>query len=211
MPPAIQRNTLTYGNPIGYQFAQFSLRMGFSACDNGLHRPAPMSSSRKKAIVRRFTRDWVSGYVSVTGAVHQNGLEVLDLSGKVLTIAIQDVKWVCFVRDFNSGEVDNPERFIRKVFAGRPRGEGLWLRVQLKDGDVLEGLAENNIGLLDEDGFFLTPPDTRGNTQRIWLPRASLTEIEVIAVIGAAARKKPAAAAKPEEQHQETLFPLSRN
>jgi hypothetical protein len=26
---AIQSNTLTYGNPLGYQFAHFSLRIGF--------------------------------------------------------------------------------------------------------------------------------------------------------------------------------------
>jgi len=67
------------------------------------------------------------------------------------------------------------------------------------------------MSFLAEEGFFLTPPDTRSNTQRVWLPRASLVELEVVAVIGAAARKKPAAAVKPEEGQQETLFPLARN
>lgn len=169
-----------------------------------------MTSGRKKAIVRRYTRDWVAGYVSASGFTRQGTIELLDLTGKVLALSIQEVKWLCFVRDFNSGEIDNPEKLVRKSFAGRPRGEGLWVRVQLKDGDVLEGLAENNIGLLDAEGFFLTPPDTRSNTQRVWLPRASLTEIEVVAVVGGAARKKPASAAKPEEQ-QESLFPMARN
>jgi hypothetical protein len=169
-----------------------------------------MSSSRKKAIVRKYSRDWVAGYMSAEDFAHQGALEILDLSVKVLSVSIEDVKWVCFVRDFNSGELDNPERFVRKTYSGRPRGEGLWLRVQLRDGDVLEGLSENNLGLLAADGFFLTPPDTRGNTQRVWLPRASLTELEVVAVIGSAPRKKPATAAKPDEQ-QETLFPLTRN
>jgi hypothetical protein len=170
-----------------------------------------MSSSRKKVIVRRFTRDWFSGYIASSGFAHQGMLEILDLEGKVLTISIHEVKWACFVRDFNSGEIDNPERLMRKSFAGRPRGEGLWLRVQLKDGETLEGLAENNLSLLDSDGFFLTPPDTRSNTQRIWLPRASLSELEVVAVIGAAAKKKPASPAKRDSEQQETLFPLSRN
>jgi hypothetical protein len=169
-----------------------------------------MSSSRKKTIVRRYTRDWVAGYISALDFVRQGSLEMLDMSGKVLSLSIQEVKWVCFVRDFNSGEIDNPEKLVRRTFAGRPRGEGIWLRIQLKDGDVLEGLAENNIGLLDADGFFLTPPDTRSNTQRIWLPRTSLVELEVVAVIGAAAKKKPSATAKPEER-QESLFPMTRN
>jgi Family of unknown function (DUF6982) len=169
-----------------------------------------MSSSRKKVIVRKYTRDWVAGYLSSAGFTRQGALEMLDLSGKVLAISIQDVKWVCFVRDFNSGEIDNPEKLARKSFAGRPRGEGLFLRVQLKDGDSLEGLSENNIGLLDADGFYLTPPDTRSNTQRVWLPRTSLAELEIVAVIGGAAKKKPSAAVKPEDR-QESLFPMARN
>jgi hypothetical protein len=172
---------------------------------------AIMSSSRKKVIVRKFTRDWVAGYVSADSFTRHGALEILDLSGKALSILIHDLKWVCFVRDFNSGELDNPEKFVRKSFSGRPRGEGLWLRVQLRDGDALEGLSENNIGLLDADGFFLTPPDTRSNTQRVWLPRAALTELEVVAVIGGAARKKPSTETKPEEGRQKTLFPLARN
>ncbi len=176
-----------------------------------LHRLAIMSSSRKKAIVRRFTRDWVAGYISPSNFIHQGQLEILDLAGKVLSVSVQEVKWACFVRDFNSGELDNPEKFVRKTYAGRPRGDGLWLRVQLRDGDALEGLSENNLGLLNADGLFLTPPDTRSNTQRVWLPRTSLTELEVVAVIGGAGRKKPAAAAKLEEERQETLFPLARN
>jgi hypothetical protein len=188
----------------------FRCELVFSHATITCGAPANMSSSRKKAIVRKFTRDWVAGYVSVAHFTHQGSLEVLDLGGKVLALSIQDVKWVCFVRDFNSGELDNPERFVRKSFSGRPRGEGLWLRLQLRDGDVLEGMSENNIGLLDADGFFLTPPDTRSNTQRVWLPRTALTEMEVVAVVGGAAKKKPSAAAKPEEERQETLFPFAR-
>lgn len=169
-----------------------------------------MSSGRKKTIIRRYSRDWIAGYLSSSGFTHEGAIELLDLSGRILPISIHEIKWVCFVRDFNSGEMDDPEKLVRKSYAGRPRGEGLWVRVQLRDGDVLEGLSENNIGLLDADGFFLTPPDTRSNTQRVWLPRASLVELEVVAVVRGAARKKPAAAAKLEER-QESLFPMARN
>jgi hypothetical protein len=170
-----------------------------------------MSSSRKKAIIRRFSRDWMAGYIAASDFVRSGSLELLDLHGKVLAISIQEVKWVALVRDFNSGEIDNPEKFVRKTFAGRPRSEGLWVRLHLRDGDILEGITDNNLGLLDADGFFLTPPDTRSNTQRVWLPRAALSELEVVAVIGAAARKKPASAAGADDTRQETLFPLARN
>jgi hypothetical protein len=167
-----------------------------------------MAVSRKKVIVRKLTRDWVAGYLSSDGFVRHGNIELLDLSGKVLTLPIQQLKWICFVRDFNSGEINNPERLLRKNFAGRPRGEGLWMRLQLQDGDSLEGMAENNLSFLDLDGFFLTPPDIRGNTQRLWIPRNALTSLEILAVVGSTAKKKPSVS---ETLEQETLFPLVKN
>jgi len=166
-----------------------------------------MPSSRKKAVARRFTRDWVSGYVvfdgsSPSGFVKDNALEMLALDGKVLSLDLGSIKWLCFVRDFNSGEPDNPERLLRKTFAGRPRTEGLYLRATLTDGDQIEGIASNDISLITAQGILLTPPDIRSNTQRVWIPATALAELEVLAVIGGAAKKKPS---KPEDW-QESLF-----
>ena len=47
----------------------------------------------------------------------------------------------------------------------------------LKDESILEGLAANDLTLLDPAGLLVTPPDTRSNTQRIFLPRTSITEL----------------------------------
>ena len=102
---------------------------------------------------------------------------MLDLTGKVLRIAWDQVKWVCYVRDFpspaasNSGSQANPERLLQKRFSIRPRTAGLWLRMTLTDGDELEGLAANDRSLIEGAGLMLTPPDTRSITQRIYLPR----------------------------------------
>ena len=168
-----------------------------------------MSSSRKKAIFRKFSRDWVAGYLPASGFVHEARVEMLDLDGKVISLAATDVKWVCYVRDFNSGELNNPERLVRKTFAGRPRGDGLFVRARLKDGDLIEGLAANDATLVGSEGIFLTPPDLRANTQRLWIPRTSIEELEVVAVIGAA-KRKPAPAEKPhkppKDERQEELF-----
>jgi hypothetical protein len=164
-----------------------------------------MSSSRKKAIFRKFSRDWLAGYLPAAGFVHASQVEMLDLDGKVVELAVEDLKWICYVRDFNSGELNNPERLVRKTFAGRPRGEGLFVRARLKDGDLIEGLAANDVSLVSSDGLFLTPPDLRSNTQRLWIPRGSVEELEVLAVIGAA-KKKAAAAEEEEAAAQEKLF-----
>jgi hypothetical protein len=158
-----------------------------------------MSTSRKKVILRKLTRDWVAGYLPHADFAANGKMEILDLTGKVASFDLKDVKWVCFVRDFNSGELNNPEKLLRKSFAARPRSEGLWLKIRLKDGDLMEGLAANDASLLDQEGIFLTPPDTRSNTQRIFVPRVSVVEMEVLAVIGSAKKKSVS-------PQQESLF-----
>jgi len=165
-----------------------------------------MPSSRKKAIARKFTRDWVAGYLSFDGFslgnFVQNGVfEILALDGKVISLGLSSIKWVCFVRDFNSGEPSNPERLLRKTFAGRPRTEGLFLRAKLTDGDLIEGIAPNDLSLVAGGGIILTPPDIRSNTQRLWIPISSLAELEIVAVIGGAKKKLSGT-----DDRQESLF-----
>jgi hypothetical protein len=119
-------------------------------------------------------------------------LEILDLTGKVMRMAWEQVKWVCYVRDLPAGGSDqtNPERLTRKRFAMRPRTAGLWLRMTLADGDELEGLAANDRTLVDGTGLLVTPPDTRSNTQRIYVPRQAIQSLEVLSLVGATKRKQ---------------------
>lgn len=161
-----------------------------------------MGSSRKPVIVRKFSREWYAGYAGAIFGQDVPALEVLDLTGKVLTIAWDAVKWVCYVRDFPAGELANPERLMQKRFAVRPRTAGLWLRMTLSDGDELEGLAANDRSLISGAGLLLTPPDTRSNTQRIYVPRQAIQTLEVVSLIGAAGRKKKVQPAQTPE-----LFP----
>ena len=163
-----------------------------------------MASHRKPVIVRKFSRDWVAGYAGATFAPDAASLEILDPSGKVVTFGWNDVKWVCYVRDFPTSEQGNPERLLQKRFKAKPRAAGLWVRLTLTDGDELEGLAANDRSLIDGAGLMLTPPDTRSNTQRIYVPRESIETLEVIGLIGTGRGKRGEAAgsaAQPE------LFP----
>jgi hypothetical protein len=172
-----------------------------------------MGSTQKKAVLRMHDGNWLAGYLPASGfirrAVSPDALELLDLSARRQVIPLASLKWACFVRDFNSGETTNPERLLRTTFAGRPRLAGLWLRMTLKDESVLEGMAGNDLTLLDPGGLLLTPPDIRSNTQRIFLPRTSIVELSVVAVIGAntatAGQRKPPASAR----QQGDLFPVA--
>jgi hypothetical protein len=164
-----------------------------------------MASQRKPVIVRKFSRDWCAGYAGTSFGQEAAELEILDLNGKVLRIGWEQVKWVCSVRDFPAGETANPERLLHKRFAIRPRTPGLWLRMTLTDGEELEGLAANDRSLVEGAGLLLTPPDTRSNTQRIYVPRQAIQTLEVVSLIGTAGRKRSEASGRATEQPE--LFP----
>jgi hypothetical protein len=168
-----------------------------------------MSSAHKKVIVRRFTGETLPGYLPLSAFVRSRGIELLDLSGRVIPLLLNDIKHICYVRDFNLHDMTNPERLSRRNFLARPRTEGLWLRMTFRGGDILEGLAPTDIALLDDmindAGLHVTPPDTRSNTQRVYVPRTSLAELQLLAVITTPSRRKPLPAASVPSM-QEDLF-----
>lgn len=176
-----------------------------------------MSSAHKKVILRRLTGETVAGYLPLSGFVQNGTVPLLDLSGRVASIRLDDVKHVCYVRDFNLNDSASPERLTRRTFLARPRTEGLWLRLTFRTGDLLEGLAPTDTSLLDDlmqdAGLFMTPPDTRSNTQRIYVPRVAIEEVQLIAVITSPSRRKPLSAdAQPSLQEDlfDTLPPSTR-
>ena len=144
-----------------------------------------MSSTHKKVIVRKHDRDSVSGFVAPADFVVDGKLELLNTSGNVVAIDLQDIKTVYFVREFSDADL-----MVRKTFTTRPRTEGLWVRLRFKDNDVIEGILPNALTQNPPEGFLLNPPDLRSNTQRIFVPRSALTSVTVLAVIGAANRRR---------------------
>lgn len=172
-----------------------------------MRKSNPMASARKPVIVRKFSRDWCAGYAGPGIGQDPAELEILDLTGKVIRMGWDQVKWVCYVRDLPSAGADqsSPERLLRKRFSIRPRTAGLWLRLRLADGDELEGLAANDLSLVEGAGLLLIPPDTRSNTQRIYVPRHAIQALEVLSLIGAPRSRRTAAPAF--EPGQPELFP----
>lgn len=154
-----------------------------------------MPSTHKRVSVRKFSRDTLNGYVSPAAFVSNGKLELLNTGGNLVFVDLADVKTVFFVRDFSDLE------FTRKTFTSRPRTEGLWLRLRFKDNDSLEGLMPNELTQVTADGFLLNPPDTRGNVQRIFVPRTAVSAVNVLAVIGSPQGRRRTAkdqAAQPE-------------
>jgi hypothetical protein len=156
-----------------------------------------MPSTHKKVVVRKSDRDSISGFVSPANFVVEGKLELLNTSGNVVAIDLRDIKAVYFVRDFSDSDV-----MSRKTFTTRPRTEGLWVRLKFKDSEVIEGVMPNDLAQNPAEGFLINPPDLRSNTQRIFVPRASLSSLNVIAVIGSGQRRHKG----PPDTRQVTLF-----
>ena len=155
-----------------------------------------MPSTHKKVIVRKLNRDVLNGYVG-SSFIADGKLEMLNTAGNVVLLELADVKGVYFVREFGDSE-----SLLRKTFTTRPRSEGLWVRLRFRDNEILEGMMANNLTQTSPEGFLINPPDTRSNTQRIFVPRSALTELRVLAVIGGQGRRKKAVAAGDERQEE---------
>ena len=136
-------------------------------------------------------RKVLRGYMNPAKLGDLDSLELLTPEGEHRNIAVKDVRGIYFVRDF----VENfePER---KAFLSRPKLEGLWVRLKFRDNDSIEGVVPNDLLSLLDRGVQITPPDLHGVTLRIFIPRAALSEMTVLGVVGIA-RKKPIAVVQP--------------
>lgn len=134
----------------------------------------------------------MAGYVSPEPFQPDAELELLDTTGKIVRFSWDQVKWVCYLRDLNAvaNEPANPERLLQKRFRSRPRAAGIWVRLTLLDHDLLEGITANDISLIRGSGLFLTPPDTRSNTQRIFVPEQAIETLEVLGLIGTSDKRR---------------------
>jgi hypothetical protein len=159
-----------------------------------------MSSTHKKVTVRKLDRDTLNGFVS-SHFINQGKLEMLNTAGNLVTVELKDIKCVFFVREFGDSDELN-----RKTFTTRPRTEGLWVRLRFKDNDQLEGMMPNDLTQLLPEGYLNNPPDTRSNTQRIFVPRSALTELTILAVIGSPVSRRRKPAEKPGDTRQVPMF-----
>ena len=146
-------------------------------------------STPKKVVALRFDREPLTGYLRPPESFTPEGVELLSAAGTVALVPYADLKLVCFVRDWET-LASLPGK---RAFASRPKLDGLWVRFDFRDGDMLEGLLANRLHELDGLGFHATPPEAAGNTQRIFVPRAALKSCTVLGSVGAAkaeARRK---------------------
>jgi hypothetical protein len=152
------------------------------------------ASTTKKAVVQRFEKEALAGYINPLSYLQLTGIELLSQQGNVTIVPYGDVKMVSFVREFDNSEPG------RHVFQNRPKMEGLWVRLEYRDGEVMEGVMPNNLLQVETHGFSVIPPDPFGNTQRVFIPRSALRSVQVLGVVGSPLKKTRKAKPVPKEQ-----------
>jgi hypothetical protein len=163
--------------------------------------PSVAPTTNKKVLVARFERESMEGFLQTPGGLTATSVELLTPAGNLLQLPYEDVKAVCFIRDFDGGDNWREHR----TFASRPKTPGLWVRLVFRDGDTAEGIAASNLLLLEPTGFHVIPPDPTFQNQRIFVPRAALREVQVLGVIGSRPRR-PVRKPTREEPDQLTMF-----
>jgi len=154
------------------------------------------SSTTKKALVRRFDRESLAGYVNPYSYLQLNGIELLLADGNIVSVPYADIKTLAFVRDFES-TAETP-----RTFNTRPKMDGLWVRFEFRDGDVLEGILPNNLLQVESYGFLAIPPNPVRD-QRIFIPRTALRSVAVLWVVGSPLNRRKE---KPAPKEQIGLF-----
>jgi hypothetical protein len=142
------------------------------------------SSTTKKVVVRRFDRENLSGFINAFSYLQPTAIEILKPDGTLVLLPYDEVKSVCFVKDFEA------EAESRRIFMTRPKLEGLWVRMLFRDGEILDGILPNNLLAWDIAGFTVIPPEPDANNQRVFVPRPALKSIQVLGVVGSPLRTK---------------------
>ncbi|WP_155121401.1 DUF6982 domain-containing protein [Bryobacter aggregatus] len=137
-------------------------------------------------MVYRFDREAVPGFVDSNSPFQGSEVQLLNRDGSVQSFPMKQIKSLCFVRDW----IDGPP-WTRSQYAVRPRQQGLWIRLQFRDGDWLEAIMQNNVSVLDPNALLITPPDPSAGVQRVLIPRMAIEGFEVLGVIGSPLKKKP--------------------
>ena len=100
-----------------------------------------MADARKKVVVRSLEGEVNWCYLPQSGFVADGRVDALDISGRAIAFELSRLKTIAYVKDFNSDDAIDPERMGRRSFLGRPRGDGLWLKLEFRDERCAGGVG----------------------------------------------------------------------
>jgi hypothetical protein len=99
-------------------------------------------------------------------------------TGIVEHIPAMDAKAIFFVKSFEGDDRHNELKFYTRA----PIVHGIWIRIEFKDGEVMEGIVHNSIHYLIDSGFFLLPTDPGSNNRLVYVVKKGLRDCRVLGV-----------------------------
>jgi len=98
----------------------------------------------------------------------------MNPSDKGLEVAVQELKALFFVKDFEG----NPDHQKKRTFEEGKAYQGRKMAVTFKDGEVIVGTVLSYDK--NRPGFFLVPSDEEGNNLRVFIPVPATTEVKFL-------------------------------
>ena len=104
------------------------------------------------------------------------------------------------IRQFGSNAVEDVPTenltalFYVKSFDGDPRHrdinfhayvptvDGIWMRLEFDNGEIMEGLVYNSLRYLLDPGFFLLPTDPESNNKLVYVMKQSLVDHRILGI-----------------------------
>ncbi len=93
-------------------------------------------------------------------------------------IPTADIKAVFYVHSFDGDPKHNHLNFSSRA----PIIHGIWMRLQFRDGEVLEGIVYNSIHYLVDPGFFLLPTDPDSNNKLVYVVKSWLVDHRILGI-----------------------------
>ncbi|MGA2048865.1 MAG: hypothetical protein ABSG96_14300 [Terracidiphilus sp.] len=97
-------------------------------------------------------------------------------SDVVEEVPTNGIKAVFYVNSFNG----NSEHTNLNFHSRAPVAQGIWIRLQFKDGEVMEGIVNNSFRYLVDPGFFLLPTDPESNNKLVYVMKNWLVDHRVL-------------------------------
>ena len=143
-----------------------------------------------KVVIHLNTGEMIRGYIEANS--HKPGPSLgpsdFDASRVVsvripnvndpLTIQLQDLKAIFVVKSFRG----DPKRKGLRFYSNGPAVGHIWVEIQFKDNEIIEGLVDNSVQHLLADGFWLRPSDSGGNNICAYVNKAAIADYRVLGV-----------------------------
>jgi hypothetical protein len=91
-------------------------------------------------------------------------------------IPARDIKAVFYVNCFDGDPEHKPLNFHTRA----PIVHGIWMRLQFRDGEIMEGIVHNSTRYLVDPGFFLVPTDPGSNNKLVYVAKNLLVDHRVL-------------------------------